>query len=80
MVASVLLSRHAFLCLDCLMQTLVIAPTVHQTTRKLVDDDDLAVLDDVVDVLFHQPTRLHRLIDVVRERGIFRIGMVLHAE
>ena len=62
------------------MQTLVVSPTVHQTTRKLVDNDDLPVLDDVVDVLFHQPPRLHGLIDVVRKRGIFRIGKVLHAE
>ena len=72
--------RNALLGLDCLMQTLVVSPTVHQTTRKLVDNDDLPVFDDVVDVLFHQPTRLHRLIDVVRKRGIFRIGKVLHAE
>ena len=71
---------HALLGLDGLMQTLVIAAAVHQAAGELVDDDDLAVLDDVVDVTLHNAARLHRLMDMVQQRGILNVGEVLDAE
>ena len=70
----------ALLGLDGLMQTLVIAAAVHEAAGKFVDDDDLAVLDDVVNIALHEASCLHGLIDVVRERGVFRIGQIFHVE
>ena len=70
----------ALLGLNGLMQALVIPAAVHQSAGELVDDDDLSVLDDIVDVALHETTGLHGLIDVVRERGVFRVGEVLDAE
>ena len=65
---------NALLGLNRLMEALVVAPTVHQSAGKLVDNDDLTVFDHVVDVLFHEAARLHGLIDVVRKRGILRVS------
>lgn len=70
----------ALLGLDGLMQTLVIAAAVHEAAGKFVDDDDLAVLDDVVNVALHEAPCLHGLIDVVRERGVFWVGQIFHVE
>ena len=71
---------HAFLGLDGLMQALIIAAAVHQSPGEFIDDDDLTVLDDVVDVAFHNAARLHCLIDMVRKRGILHVREVVHAE
>ena len=65
---------NALFCLDGLMKTLIVAPTVHQAAGKLVDNDDLTVFYDIVDVLFHEAARLHGLIYVVRKRGILRVS------
>ena len=56
------------------MKTLIVAPTVHKAACELVDNDDLTVFDHVVDVLFHEATRLHGLVDMVRKRGILRVS------
>ncbi len=45
------LDRHSFLGLDRLVEAVRPAPPVHHPAGELVDDDDLAVLDDVIDVL-----------------------------
>ena len=66
--------------LDGLMQTLAVAAAEHQSARELVDDDDLAVLDDVVDVALHRAVRLDGLIDVVGDGGVLGIGEVLDLE
>ena len=61
MVARVLFSLlhvHVLLGLDGLMQTLGVAAAEHETAGELVDDDDLAVLDDVVDVALHDAVGL----------------------
>ena len=62
------------------MQALVIAAAVHEAAREFVDDDDLAVLDDVVNIALHEAPCLHGLIDVVRERGVFGVGQIFHVE
>ena len=45
-----LADRDALLGLDRLVQALAPAAALHDAARELVDDLDLAVLDDVVDV------------------------------
>ena len=75
------LDAHAFLCLDSLMQTFIVASAVHQTTRKFVNDDDLALLvDNVLYISLHYAARLDSLIDVMSDSHIFRIGQVLKIE
>ena len=58
---------NAFLSLDSLMQTVVEAASHHKTAGKLVNDNYLAVLDDIVDIVLHNAVCLQRLIDVVQE-------------
>jgi hypothetical protein len=70
----------ALLGLDGLVQALVVAAAVHETARELVDDDDLAVLDDVVDVALHKAAGLHGLVDVVGERRVLGVGEVFNVE
>ena len=40
------------------MQALVIAAAVHQAAGEFVDNDDLAVLDDIVDIALHDAAGL----------------------
>ena len=47
------------------MQAVGVAPALHHAAGELVDDDDLAVLDDVVDVAREQLVGAQRLVDVV---------------
>ena len=83
MVARVLvlfLHVDVLLGLDGLMQTLGVAAAEHEAAGELVDDDDLAVLDDVVDVALHDAVRLERLIDMVRQRRVLDVGEVFEVE
>ncbi len=66
--------------LDGLVQAVAVAAAEHQTAGELVDDDDLAVLDDVVNVALHDAVRADGLVDVVHERGVFDVGEILQAE
>ena len=55
MVARVLDSCATFtpsFCLDCLVQTVIETTSQHLTSGKLVDDDNFAVLDDIVSISF----------------------------
>ena len=58
--------------LERLVQALGIAPARHHAAGELVDDDDLAVLDDVVDVAREQLVGAQRLRDVVQHRDLGR--------
>ena len=51
----------ALLGLDGLMEALVIPAAVHQAACELIDDDDLAVLDHIVDIPLHNAPGLHGL-------------------
>ena len=53
-----LLDRHAFFGFTGLVQPVAPLATFHQSTGELVDDDDLAIFDDVVDVFLVQVVRL----------------------
>ena len=57
-----------FLGLDRLVKTVVIAAAEHETSGELIDNDDLAVLDHIVDVEMHDAVSLNGLIYVV-EKG-----------
>ena len=67
------LDPEALLGLDRLVQALAPAPARHLPARELVDDDDLAVLDDVIAVALVQRVRAERLLEVP---GVARIGVV----
>ena len=66
--------------LDGLMQTLAVTAAEHEAAGELIDDDDLAVLHDIVDVALHDAVGLQRLVDVVRERGVFEVCKVFQPE
>ena len=67
------LDRHAFLRLDRLMQAVGPAASGHQPAGELVDDDDLAVLHDVVLVAVEQRMRAQRRVQVVHQRDVVRV-------
>ncbi len=64
---------HAFLRLDGLMQAVRPAPADHRAARELVDDDHLAVLDDVVDVALEEPMSAQRRGQVMHEANVRRV-------
>ena len=75
-----LLHVDVLLGLDGLVQALAVAAAEHKAAGKLVDDDDLAVLDDIVDVPLHDAVGAQRLVDMVRESGVFDIRQVFQVE
>lgn len=74
------LNRYMLFGFDCLMQSVAIAATLHNAPRKLVDDEHLVILDDIVDVAVHRIMRLECLIDMVCKFHVLRIREVLNAE
>ena len=60
----------AFLGLDGLVKAVGPAPPVHHPAGEFVDDDDLAVLDDIVDVLLEHDVGLERLVQVMDDLGV----------
>ena len=67
------LDDGVFLGLQRLVQAFRIAAAFHHAAGELVDDDDLAVLDDVVAVLLEQLVGLQRLVDVMHHRDVFDV-------
>ncbi|GBD16449.1 hypothetical protein HRbin26_01347 [bacterium HR26] len=67
---------HALLCLDRLVQALAVAATEHLSPGELVDDDHLAVADDVVLVAVEQLLGFERLLQVVHQ---LRVAVVVEA-
>src|SRR6266511_1439356 len=72
-----LLDREALFRLDGLVQALAPAPAFHDPAGELVDDLDLALLDDVIDVALIERLRLERLREVVDELRVPRVVEVL---
>ena len=64
------LDAQALLGLDRLVETLRPATAGHLAPGELVDDDDLAVLDDVVAVTLVERVGLERLLEVARQARI----------
>ena len=67
------LDIHRFLGFHRLVQTVRPAAAIHHAAGELVDDDDLAILDDVIDVAAEHHVRTQRLIDMVHDGGVFEI-------
>ena len=55
------------------MQPVRPAASVHHSPGKLVDDDDLAFLDDIIGIALENDVRLHRLIEVMADLGVLII-------
>ena len=71
---------HSLFCLYCLVQTLIVAATDHETPRKLVHYDNFAVFYDIIFVAFHNSVSLDCLVDVVSNRHVFRVIKVLQVK
>ena len=67
------LNLDALLGLDGLMQAVRPATARHLPSGELVDDDDLAVLDQVVDVTLVQAVRPQGLRDVMQPLDVLRV-------
>ena len=80
------LDLHAFLGFQGLVQAFGIAPALHHAAGEFVDDDDLAVLDDVIRVALEQDMRAQRRIGVmdqgdvvdVVERAVVEQALLAH--
>ena len=75
-----LLDLDALLRLDRLVHALVVAAAGQDAAGVLVDDQDLAVHDDVVLVELEQLLGLERVVQVADERGVDRLVEVVDAE
>src|SRR5438477_4742577 len=74
------LDAHAFLGLHRLMQAVRPAASGHHAAGELVDDDDLAVLDHVVDVAPVERVCAQPLLHVVEDRDVLRVIEVVDVE
>ena len=74
------LNLYALFCLNRLMKSLVETSAVHKTTCKFVNDDNLAVLYNVVNVKLHNAVSLDSLIYVVLNCEVFGVCEVFYAE
>jgi hypothetical protein len=75
-----LLDVDALLGLDRLVQAVGPPPPRHLAAGELVDDDDLALLDEVVDVALVQRVGAQRLADVVVEVEVLDVVEVVDPE
>ena len=73
------LDLHAFLGLDRLVETVRPAASVHQPAGELIDNDDLAVLDDVLLIEVIEGVCLEGGVDEAREAEVFGVVQVLDA-
>ena len=62
------------------MQAVGIAAADHEAAGELIDDDDLAVLHDIVDIPLHDAAGGDGLIDVVGQGEVFGVIEALDAE
>ena len=74
------LDLHALLGLDGLVHALVVAAAGQHAAGVLVDDEHLAVDDDVVLVLLEQFLGLDGVVQVADQRGVHRLVEVLDAQ
>src|SRR5262249_31686106 len=72
-----LLNLEVLLRLDSLVEAVRPAATRHETSGEVVDDDDLAVLDDIVAVAGVEDLRLERRLHVSGEAEVLgRVDVV----
>ena len=65
-----LANGHAFLRLYGLMQSVRPAPAGHRAAGELIDDDDFAVANDVLDIAFVERLRAQRRIQVMHQADV----------
>ena len=70
------LDLDAFFGFDGLVQAIGPAAAGHLAAGEFVDDDDFAVFDDVIDVVFVKRVSAQRLIDVVHHVDVGGVGHV----
>ena len=75
-----LLYADVFLCLDCLVQPLIVTPALHDAPRELVHYFDLALVHDIVVVALHDENRFERLIYIVVKLCAFHVAEIVHLE
>ena len=61
---------HPLFCLNGLMQTVAPAPSRHETAGKLVNNHNLAVLNNVVHIAFEEGVGLQGLLNVVKHADV----------
>ena len=71
---------HAFLRFNRLMQTFREAPTVHQASGELIDDDDFAFLNDVVFVEMIERVGAQRVVEVGDHLGVVGVIKLVDAQ
>ena len=64
------------LSLDCLMKSVGVSSAGHYTSRELVDDQDLIILDNIVLVLKHVIVCFKSIINMMENFNVFRIRKV----
>ncbi len=74
------LDLDAFFRLDGLVQPVAVAPAEHKASCEVIDDDNLAVLDNVILVNVHGTVRFQCVRDVMVDLIVFLIGQVLNTE
>ena len=74
------LDLHLLLGLDGLVHALVVAPAGQHAAGELVDDEHLAVGDDVLLVAVEELLGLQRVVQVADQRGVDRLVEVVDAE
>ena len=67
-----------FLGLNGLMESFVITAADHETAGKLVDDDDLAVLDHIVNIPVHNAVGPDGLVNMMLQRHVVGIHQVFY--
>ena len=70
----------AFLGLDCLVQPVRPAATIHHATGKFVDDDDLVVLHDIIGIALEHVHRAQRLVEMVDHLRVLDIVEIVGFE
>ena len=68
------------LCLNCLMQAIGITASRHDTSGKLINDQDLIILYHIVLIPEHQVVGAQGQDDVMLDLQILRICQVLNVE
>ena len=73
---ALLLDLYVFLCFDRLVKSVAVASSGHYTARKLINDQDLVIFDDIIVVLVHQVIGAQGQNDAVLDLQVFRIRQV----
>ena len=71
---------YVLLCLNSLMEAIRIATARHDTSGKLVYDQDLVILDHIVLILEHQIVGTQSQDNIVLDLQVFRISQVIDVE